>query len=112
QPQIIAVPGFSSKRESKSGKMKSQARRLYEMRAKWMKYFWIALVTMMGLSAGWMMGQSWISSPQVPTRIAEIVPSANAKDATESKQSSKEQSSEEKAVLSAPSDQTDQEAQF
>jgi hypothetical protein len=98
---VIAVPIFSSKRESKSNKMKSQARRLFETRAKRMKYFWIVLVSMIGLSAGWMLGQSWISSPQDPTQIAEVVPSASI----ENKQSSEENTT-------APSDQSDQEAQF
>jgi hypothetical protein len=83
--------------------MESQARRPYQMRAKRMKYFWIALVSMIGLSAGWMLGQSWISSPQVPTQVAAIEPSASI----ESKQSS-----EENPTASAPSDQSDQEAQF
>ena len=103
RPDVIAVPVFSSKRESKSHKMKSQAPRLYEMRAKRMKYLWIVLVSIIGVSAGWMLGQSWISSPQAPTQVAAIEPSAPV----ESKQSS-----EENATASAPSDQSDQEAQF
>ena len=96
QPGVIVVPSFSSRRESKANKMKSQARRLYEMRGKGMKYLWIVLVTVVGLSAGWMLGQAWISPTQVPAQAAAIEPSEVS---VASKQSSKEN-----AIASVPSD--------
>ena len=110
---VITVPAFSSGRESKSNnesksnKTRPRATRLGEVRAKGKKYFWIVLVSVIGLSAGWMLGQSWISAPQLPeqevtTQVAAIEPSTSIRS---------EQSAEENATASAPSDQSDQVAQ-
>lgn len=103
---VIAVPAFSSGRESKSNKTKPRAIRLQDVRAKGKKYFWIVLVSVIGLSAGWMLGQSWInpqdiSAQQAPTQVAAIEPSTGIRS---------EQSSEEDATAIAASDQSDQEA--
>ena len=94
------IPNFSSEPEIKSKAVKSKALKTGERRAKGMKYFWIVLVSIIGLSAGWMLGQTWISSAQTPTQIAATETSAPAEDAIESKQSS-----EESAIPSASSDQ-------
>lgn len=97
---VIAVPGFSSKHESKSNKTKRRSLRLYEIRAKGMRYFWTVLISIIGISAGWMMGQAWINPSQIPTQVAAVTPSVYAESSVESKQSS-----EESAIPSAPSDQ-------
>ncbi len=106
--QGTAIPYFSSKPEIKSKAVKSRALKPGERRAKGMKYFWIVLVSIIGLSAGWMIGQASINSAQVPTQVAAIVPSAHAEGSIASKQSS-----EENAIPPATPDQatSDQAAQ-
>ena len=100
----VAIPNFSSTPEVKSNAVKPRARKPGERRAKGMKYFWIVLVSMIGLSAGWMLGQAWISpEQQAPTQVAAIEPSAHADDSIESNQSS-----EENAIPPASSDQAAQ----
>lgn len=107
RPEVIAVPSFLSKRERRSHNMKRQALRLYEMRAKGMRYFWLVLVSITGLSAGWVMGQSWINPEQVPTQVASITPSAYGEPAVKDRPQS-----EVSAGASGPAVFSDKDSNF
>src|ERR1044072_2663333 len=47
-----------------SSDIRAEADRLDDRQAKGMKYFWIVLVSLVGLSAGWMMGRAWLNPPE------------------------------------------------
>ncbi|MGA9772729.1 MAG: hypothetical protein WBV94_27110 [Blastocatellia bacterium] len=90
-----ARPDFSSGPErAKSQKLRK--------RAKGMRYLWIVTVSMIGLSSGWMLGQSSIGPRQEDAAIEPTVSasSVSANDSIENKKTS-----EEFAVPSAASDE-------
>jgi hypothetical protein len=86
RPNIIARLDFSRGHEIKSNEFKSQVSDLDGQRAKGIKYFCIVLVSLIGLSAGWIMGQSWMNS----TQVAAIEPSVYAEELGKSGQASEE----------------------
>jgi hypothetical protein len=51
--------------EIRLDEIRSEADRPKDRQAKGMKYFWIVLVSLVGLSAGWMMGRAWLEPPEV-----------------------------------------------
>lgn len=86
RPNLITKLDFLSGRETKSNDLKSQALESDGQRAKGIKYFWIALVSLIGLCGGWMLGQSWMT----PAQVAAIEPSVYAEESIENKRASEE----------------------
>lgn len=114
---VIAVPGFSRKPEIKSNKAKPRAHKFraskfIENRAKGMKVFWIALISIIGLSAGWMLGQAWINPEQIPTQVASVVPSAYAETSAPATPSDQTALSEEDGNFIEPGSQPDQDSDY
>jgi len=70
--------------EIRSGEIRPEADRLDDRQAKGMKYFWLVLVSLVGLSAGWMMGRAWLEPPEA----ALTESAALADDSTERLRSS------------------------
>jgi hypothetical protein len=65
-----------------SVEVKSRADSL-DGRPEGMKYFWIVVVSLVGLSAGWMLGQAWLKPPGA----ASVGPAAMADDSVKETQS-------------------------
>ena len=51
--------------EIRPGDTRPETDRLDDRQAKGMKYFWIVLVSLVGLSAGWMLGRAWLNPSEV-----------------------------------------------
>jgi hypothetical protein len=88
RPGLVVRLDLPSGPEIKSNKTKSNAVKSSGRRSKGIKYFWVGLLSLIGLSAGWMMGQVWINPAQ--EQAAAIEPAVPAEKSTASKQASEE----------------------
>jgi hypothetical protein len=84
RPDIITKLDFLSGRKTRSNKPKSQSSESDGQRAKGIKYFVIALVSLIGLSGGWMLGQAWMN----PAQVAAIEPPIHAEESAVGDQAS------------------------
>lgn len=104
QPSHIARFELSNARANRSSIAEQQSYDLNIQRAKGIKLFWIVTASILGLSAGWMLGRAWLAPSQVEmAQVALAQPAAPALTASENEQSLPEENANPSATADAQS---------